>query len=85
MEIKVYKETVSSLERLRKQDWQTLSLTEHGNSKDWSYKIRGEMGPLQQTSVESRDALGNILKSYIAKKMRALKWRNSQIHTIDQI
>lgn len=26
------------------------------------------MGPLQQTSVESRDALGNILKSYIAKK-----------------
>lgn len=45
------------------------------------------MGPLQQTSVESRDALGNILKSYIAKKkkMGALKLRNSQIHTIYQI
>lgn len=33
-------------------------------------KIRGEMGPLQQTSMGFREALGNILKSYTAKK----KW-----------
>lgn len=33
-------------------------------------KIRGEMGPLQQTSMGSREALGNILKSYTAKKKK---------------
>lgn len=38
-------------------------------------KIRGEMGPLQQTSMGSREVLGNILKSYIAKKRGSSKMK----------